>query len=344
MITKQKLTKYLFALTVLLLIVDVSIDFIYKPKKNKSSESEFSCAQLDSIFYNVLDEFGIESQWISYIKIKIADEDSIQKKIIVKIPEDLPIPVIIKDFQEKVENDITSFVSEEKKIYGTTEIRIYSNEYLKLVVELIPDNKIVRNRNELSFIISNVFELNEKDFNEFLSIPYKFSATVIPSDDMILLAQNLKNYSKEYIVLINDDIKDSQFELNFKSHKEVLRNSIKNIISAFSEAQLFCIDETSKLFNSTVYNFIRDEFQKRKRPLVPLSEFIHLNSDDEVELISKFKFYVEDTTMSKQKIFYLPYENFTKIRSEFDRMRKKGNKVISLSSTQLFKGLIKNDK
>lgn len=337
---KRQLTKYLFVFAVLLLILDVVIDFFYKPERNKNTELEFTCAQLDSVFYEALNEFGIESKWISSEKFKIADEDSVKKKLIVKIPIDLPIPVIIKDFQKKIENDITSFVSEEKKIHGETEIRIYSNEYLKLIAELVPDSKIVRKRNELAFIISNAFELNEKDFDAFLSIPYKFAAAVIPSDDMILKAQNVKNFSKEYVILINDDIKDSQFELNPKSHKEVLKNSIKNITLAFSEAQLFCVDESSSLFNSTSYNFIRDEFKKKNRPLIHLSEFIRLFSDNEVDLISKFKFYAEDTTISKQKIFYVPFENFMKIKNEFDKTRKKGNKIIPLSSTNLIKGIM----
>ncbi len=346
---KQKITKYLIATSILLLIVNVALDFFTKQKRVENYEKEFTCRQLDSIFYNVLNDFGIEPEWISSVKFKIIDEDSIEKKIVVKLPADLPIPLIIRDFHKKIENDITSFVSEEKKFFGTTEIRIYSNEYLKQVIQLIPDNQIIRKRNELCFIISDAIDLNEKDFNSFLSIPYPFSAAVVPDEDIIMKANELKNYSKEFIALLNDDVTDMPFKLNPKSHKYILKNSVKNIASSFSNAQLFVIDESSELYRSTTFNFIRDEFKKRKINLINLSEFIYLNSDDENELISKFRFHAEDKSGSdkinsnekshllNQKIFYLSYENFLKIKNEFDRMRKKGNKIIPVSTTYLVK-------
>jgi len=346
---KKKITKYLIASAILLLIINVALDFFTKRKRVENNEQEFTCRQLDSIFYDVLNDFGIESEWITSVKVKIADEDSIEKKIVVKLPADLPIPLIIRDFHKKIENDITSFVSEEKKFYGATEIRIYSNEYLKQFIQLVPDNQIIRKRNELCFIISNAFDLNEKDFNSFLSIPYPFSTEVIPEEDLIMKANELKNYSKEFIVLLNDDVADMPFKLNPKSHKYILKNSVKNIAAAFPNAQLFVIDESSELYNSTTFNFIRDEFKKRKINLINLSEFIHLNSEDENELISKFRFHAEDksgsdkikstdqSTQLNQKIFYLSYENFLKIKNEFDRMRKKGNKIIPLSATYLVK-------
>lgn len=335
MLIKNKYTNYLLIAAILILVVNAAVDLITKRKKNINTELEFSKRQLDSIFLSVLNDFGIEQEWISYSKIKIANEDSIERKVNVKIPVDLPIPLIIKDFNRKIENDITSFVAEEKHFYGATEIRIYSNEYLKLLVELIPDEKIIRKRNELCFVISDVFDLSENDFNSFLSIPYKLTAAIVPDEEVASKLYKLANYSKEYIVLINDDIEDSQFKLDPKSHKYILKNSIKNIASVFSGAKLFVVDESSDLFKSTTYNFIRDEFKKRNITLIHLSEFIHLTNDDEIELNSKFKFYAEDKSGDNQKIFYMPFDNFIKIKVEFDKMRKKGNKIVPISSTYL---------
>ncbi len=334
---KKKITNYLLIIASLLLVLNAAIDFFNKGKRNVNSELEFSCRQLDSIFYDVLKDFGVEQKWIKSKNIKIAEEDSIKKKFIVKLPIDLPIPLIIKDFHKKIENDITSFVAEEKEIFGITEIRIYSNEYLKLLVELLPDKEIVRDRNELCFIISNVFELNENDYKSFLSVPYSLTATVIPDESVVQKVIELSNYSKKYIVLINDEIVDSQFKLKPDSHKYILKNSVKNIVLVFNEAKLFIIDESSELFKSTTFNFIRDEFEKRGIKLIHLSEFIQLINDDEIELRSKFKFYAEDKGSINQKIFYMPFENFIKIKNEFDKMRKKGNKIIPLTSTYLIK-------
>ena len=269
-------------------------------------------------------------QWSKY---------SISKQFYVKLPADLSIPLIIKDVNNKIENDITGFVSEEKKIFGTTEIRIYTNELLKLKATLIPDSSTIRKRSELSFIISDAFDLGGSDFNSFLSIPYKLCTAVVPGPENIVKADSLKNYSKEYIALLNNDMTDTKFKLGSGDQKELLKNSIFNIIDGFRDAVLFSIDERSRLFNSTIYNYVRDEFKKRKIELVRLNEFILLQAEEDNELISKFKFYCDDKQNPTQKIFLVSFEDFLKLRTELERFRKKGNKVIPLSATNLVKKL-----
>jgi hypothetical protein len=331
---KKTFTKYLLGTAILLLLANVTIDFIKKPKRNdKNSARELTTGQIDSVFLDVLDQYGIEQEWISTKKIKIPNEDSISKQYTVKLPIDLSIPLIIKNVNKIIENDITGFVSEEKKIFGATEIRIYTNELLKLKATLIPDSGTVRNRNDLTFIISDAYDLNQSGFNAFLSIPYTLTAAMVPGENTVAKADSLKKYSKEYLVLINNDMNDTKFRLEKGDQKELLKNSVNNIISNFRNARLFTIDDQSKLFNSTIYNFIRDEFKKRRIKLIRLSEFLTLNADEDAELISKFRFYCVDKTGSRQKIFYLTFEDFQKINNELEKFRRKGNNILALSST-----------
>ena len=337
---KKTFVKYLLAVAILLLLVNVSIDFFKKPiKNNKNLTRELTTSQIDSVFLNVLDQYGIEKEWISTKKFKAADEDSISKQFIVKLPVDLSIPEIIKDINRIIENDITGFVSEEKKVFGTTEIRIYTNELLKLKATLIPNAETVRNQNDLAFIISDAYDLGESDFNTFLSIPYVLSAAIVPDDQTIAKADSLKKYSKEYIVLINNEMTDTKFRLEKGDQKALLRNSVYNIISNFRNAQLFAVNEKSALYKSTIYNFVRDEFKKRGIKLIPVKEFLMPESDEDKELISKFRFYCEDKSGGKQKIFFLTFEDFQKLRRELEKLRKRGSNIIALSKTSLVKEL-----
>lgn len=329
---KKKITKYLFAFTIFLLLVNIVIEFVSKPRKiSKNNTHELTTHQIDSIFVDVLDQYGIESRWISTKPVKVTDEDSIKKQFTVYLPADLPIPLIIRDVNKVIENDITGFVSEEKKTYGTTEIRIYSNELLKLKATLIPDPQTIRERNNLTFIISDVLALKSNDFNQFLYLPYSLCITVYPSSTSVLLADSLKKYSKEYIIVLNDEMTEKKYKLEDRDQKSLLKNSIKNIITDFSEAKLITIDETSKIFNSVVYNFIRDEFRKKKKELIPLSSFILLNANNDNELISKFKFHCMDGSSGNQKTFLLTYESFLKIRPELELFKKKGHKILPIS-------------
>lgn len=331
---KQKFIKYLLAAAVILLVINITIESLKKPKK-ESVVHELSVLQIETVFFTVLDEYGIETKWITRKKYKSADYDSVKTEYIVKIPADMPVPLIIKNINKVIEKDITGFVSEEKKIFGTTEIRIYTNEVLKLKATLIPDKEIIRKRNELSFVINDVFDLSEKNFNNFLSIHHPLSCIVVPGHDLVIKADSLKDYTKEYAILLNNDISDPKMKLKSDYQKGLLRGSMQNIVSSFRDAKAYIIDENSTLYNSPIYNYVRDEFNRQSLFLYPRSELIELNAQEDSELISKFKYYCEDTTGVHQKIFFSSFDNFLKIQNEIEKIKKKGNKIIPLSKTFL---------
>jgi hypothetical protein len=336
MIFKKTIVKIFFILTILLLITNIAVDYFSKGEKNKPEViSELTTHQIDSVFIDVLDQYGIEARWISTKSVKIPEEDSIKKQFIVKLPADLPIPLIIRDVNKIIETDITGFVSEEKKIFGVTEIRIYTNEILKLQATLIPDKTTIRERNNLIFIINDAMYLSQSDFNGFLSLPYKIAMAVIPSENSSIQVDTLAKYSKESVVLINDENTANNFKLDKNDQKALLLNSIYNIITKLKVTGKIIIDENSRLYQSTIYNFVRDEFSKRKISLVPLSSFIFLEANNENELISKFKFHCMDGSRGRNKIFYTSYENFLLIRDELELFKKKGHKVLSYYSDKI---------
>ena len=331
---KQKFIRYLLVLAIILLIAEIAIDRFHKPKK-VPIVNELSVLQIETVFFQMLDEYGIDLKWISKKKVKRTEDDSTLVQYSVKIPSDVPIPLIIRDINKLIQKDITGFVSEEKKIFGSTEIRIYTNEILKLKATLTPDKSIIRTRNILSFIISDVLDLSEANFNKFLSVSHPLACIIVPDENVITKADTLKNYRKEYVVLLDDQISDSKMKLKQEYQKEILRGSIKNIITSFKDAHVYVVDEKSSLFNSPIYNFVRDNFKRQGITLYPLSEFIELNANEDAELFSKFRFYCNDTTGARQKLFMSSFENFQKILPELERFKKKGNKIIPVSKSFL---------
>lgn len=331
---KVKIIRYLIASAVVLLLINVALS--YKKKlPQKEVVNELSVHQIENVFFKVLDDYGIEKNWISAKKVKPAEEDSVRVQYFVKLPADMPVPLIIKDINKVIEKDITAFVSEEKKIYGTTEVRIYTNEILKLKATLIPDKENIRKQihkqADFCFIISDAFDLSDANYKKFLSVYFPAAALVVPASDLQIKVDTLKNYVKEYAVFLNDDIKDSELKLNPAFQKQILRGSIGNIISGFKEAKLYIVDERSKIFKSPIYNFVRDEFKRQGITLHPASEFISLDSEDDLDLITHFRSYCEDTTGTRQKTFILNFENFQKLSGEMERYKKKGSKILPLS-------------
>jgi hypothetical protein len=158
---------------------------------------------------------------------------------------------------------------------------------------------------------------------------------VVPSFKDIAKADSLKQYLKGYVILLNDDLSESKMKLAPDFQKEMLKASINTISSSFGGASGYIVDEKSVLFRSSIYSFVQNEFKKMKISLIPKSEFIILNPDDENELHSRFRIYCED--VSNAKIFYITYNNFLKILPDLESYSKKGNKVTALSKTYLNK-------
>lgn len=327
---KTKLIINLFIISTVLLIVNLLVDKFTKPSESEKISSEISRAKIDSVFYSVLDDYGINAFWITAKKNKSSFEDSIQNIFEVKIPTDVPIPMIIKDIKKVIVNDITAFVCNEKKIFGLTEIKIYTNEILKLQAVFIPDESLNRDKNKIAFIISDAFKLSDSDYRQFLASHYPLSALVVPNSENRIKADTLKNYFKEYCVILDDDNDEKQFRLETGHQPELLKRSVSSILSQFDKSKLIIVDHESKLFQSAIYNYVEKQFQIGKREIISTKKLIDLRNDQESELISKFLFFSSDTTGEREKIILTGFENFIRLEPEVNKFRKKGGKIIAV--------------
>ncbi|MEW6005057.1 MAG: hypothetical protein AB1695_07060 [Stygiobacter sp.] len=329
---KKKIVHYLSIIAVILLLLNVVLD-LFKKKSFHPNAKELSRAEIENIFWKILDDYGIKANWVTKKKFSQADEDSIFYQFNVLLTEDIPIPLIIKDINNVIRKDISTYVSEEKKIFGDTELRIYSNEFLKLKANFIPDKNLKRDENEISFLIFDAMDLDEENLKSFLLSKLPINAVIVPSEDLSQKADSLSKYSKEYVLILNNDVTDTKMKLSQDFKKEILRASIENILNSFPKNKFVFVDESSTLFNSPIFNYVRDEFRKKNRPLIHMSECIKLNQSED-EIFSKLKFYLEDT-INKRKIFYTDFNNFKKVTFMIDKFRKKGGKVLPISKSYL---------
>jgi hypothetical protein len=329
-IQKQKLISILFTAAVILLVLNVAVDRINKPKK-VNPVSELTSSKIEIDFFTILEEYGIEPKWVKRKKSKSDLYDSVKIEYEVKVPFDVPVPLIIKEINSKFEKDITGFVANEKKFFGKTEMRIYTNEVLKLKATLIPDKSIVQRKNNLSFIINDAFNLGDKDFSDFLKIPYPLSCIVIPGKEVIFKADSLKDYSKEYVIMLNDDIQESKMKLKPEFTQEILNQAAGNISSAFKDAKAYIVDENSVIYKSKIFNYVKNKFKDLQINLYPKSKFLQIAGKDSTELHRNFEKLSGDTNTTSNKIFFITFDDFNRIEKKIADLRKRGNKIISVS-------------
>ncbi|MFA3782776.1 hypothetical protein ABRY23_06895 [Melioribacteraceae bacterium 4301-Me] len=313
-------------------MTNIVVDNIYKKPKKTFNTNELTTLQADSIFLNVLNEFAIDSSWISIKKKKFDEDDSTKHEYHIKLPKDLPVPLVIKELSNKLNKDITALVSQENKNFGETSVKIYSNERLKLKAILEPDLNLVRERNNIYFIITDASSLDFQQLKELLKSPLPLTFSLLPSDYSNTIKDTIQNYFKDYSVWLNDAIDDKKYKIEAGYSKELLRSSIQNIITSYKDAVLFIVDSKSKIYNSATYNFIRDYFKSWGIKLYTDTDFILFKSSKKEELISLMKFYANTKDSSPNKIILINKDEFDLLNDELELEKKKGTKFFAVKS------------
>ncbi len=310
---------------------NIVTEMLKKPARTKEI-NELSVKQTDSIFINVLSGYALDSSWVSIHKIRKPENDSVRKEYLINLPKDLPVPYIIRDLNNKFDKNITGLVSEEKKSFGTTEIKIYSNETLKLQAVLEPSADLLRDRNKIYFIIEDSYSMGISTLKDLLESPVPLTLCLLPSDNSSSIKDTIKSYSKDYAILINNDISENKYRMEPGYPKGLLRNSVTDIIDSYKDASLFVIDTKSKLFNSAVYNFIRDNFKSWGIKLYRDSDFIRLKGKTDSDILSLMKFYAETKDSVRDKVFITDKKDFDLLKDELALLKKRGNKFLPVKT------------
>ncbi len=333
LIIKRRIILYLLFFSILLLLGLLIVTVTYKkhvPQKG-SQERELSISEVDSILQNVLIDYAIPSEWVQQKKTKVKGEDSLKYYYRINLSPDISIPMLIKDLKRVYDKDITAMVCKETVFRNDTEIKVFSSEFLKLKAELIPTRDIERDRNKLGFIINDSYKLDKEDLTYLLELPYSVTFTLYPDKEFLSLRDSIIKYGKNYIVLINDEIINKEFKLSPDYGKEILKKSIAAILSKFNSASGFVVSTSSEIYESTAFNFVRDEFKKRKIILYKEKDFVSFDENEIGEIRSIIKFHAENLIGNRLKTFWISFENFKDIQNNLADLRKRGTRIIPFS-------------
>ncbi|MBN2572439.1 MAG: hypothetical protein JXA68_09950 [Ignavibacteriales bacterium] len=317
-----KVIYILFGICVFLILTIVTIDLF----KNDilGSKNQIRKSEIEKIVLKKLDEYGIQNEWIDKVHFSNLDYDSLDCVYKVKVPEDIDIPIFLNDLNKEFFKKNVSLISEEKK--NTTTLKIYSGKILKFQSYLTYENSVKRATNVIAFIVYGINDLSDSDREIILNLAFPVSFVMIPSISSENIVSQIKLADKEYLIIINDDIKDAKYSLSSDYEPEMIRESINNIKQTFRGSTGFLIDEKSQLYNSSFYNFLRDEFNKADITLKQKSNYIKIPSENEEEMISIFKFHSYNS--DGKKIFYLSTDELNILLDEIEKYKKKGNLVV----------------
>lgn|GEM_PF-4519014 len=317
---RQKIISILLGISVFLLVGNIIISKISPAKA--STGGNVSVKTLNDEFEKTLLEFDLKPEWFKRIPVK-KSQDSISYKYRIRVPKDLPVPVILNELNSKLLNQPLRFSSREMKAHKESSIRIFFENAVLLESDFIMDTSISRNKPVYGFMINDIENMSDNELTELLSYPEKFALLLTPSQRSESLKKQIVESGREFAIVLHDDIPEVKYRLDENYSKGRLNGSVGNIIKSFSEAKLFLLDEFS---NKELAIQVENMFIRRKIKYVPLSRYSQISEKDYISLPDDLHSHIKRSQGSD--IFLITSKDFMQLYGEFKNLRKRGYKFI----------------
>ena len=323
---KKRIAQILFALAVLALAANVAVSK-FLINTNTGSIKDDNTKFVNDTFLKDINDFGLQKDWIKSSINRNSQNNFYSYNI--HVPKDLPIPVVLSEIYGSFNSPGISLKCLEKVIGGKTLLNIYLNKNLKLSAEMDYNKNIRRDAGNLGIIVYGLDQLSTKNAEDIIRFPQSFVAAILPSKTASQLAEDLASNRKQYAILLNDDIKDLEFQLskNFSDYR--LKTVVSSIVGAFPDAAFFIIDDNSSLFSSPAYGIIKSAFLKRNIKLIHQSAQPFVTTGNSSQVKSSFRQMVTATHLGDNKIISLTADDFKLLEPEIFSLIKIGYKFVN---------------
>ena len=325
---KKVIIQTLFITAVILLAANLLLAKFSKHEQYHTNLKDIETKSINVKFLGDLRAFALHDNWIKEIKSSKTKADY---SYTVDVPKDLPIPVILNEIYGSFDGDNVKLKTDELVTGGKTSLNIFSDNKLKLAAEFNYRDSLNRQGGSVGLLIDGFDRLSNKKIDYLIKFPQTFAALLIPSKASLQLCDSLTEYRKEYVVLLNDDIKDMDYKLSGGFSPARLKSAIRTIIGAYQNALFYAIDDKSKLYNSSEYPLIKNEFEKRGMKLLKISSFKLAEGSNDSETTLNFDRYVKQKGKEGNSFILISAGNFSILQPQIFSMIKIGYKFINPS-------------
>jgi len=326
--SKRKIINILLFATVLLMALYILVQSVFTEKKVEDNKS-FYPNEINLMFMQSLDEYGIKKDWITEKTVNDTENDTTYLHYTIKIPVDLKIIDLLTSLNELFYYQGIVILAKELKINGNTDVTLSVNKRTVLSAAFQFDDKLTRNGISLSIIVDGIEQLDKTEQIDLLYTPTNIAFTVLPGNNSESLLKLISSHGKDYIIKIDDDIDDDFYKLNSDQHPEKIIKSTQFILSSYSKTNFVFINDDSDLYDSKAMRIILKNIPRgyiiRKK-----SSLINLGNREPEELKSMFRYYCEKPDSTK-RIFYFNTAQFLTVRNDLLKIKKKGNNIVSPS-------------
>lgn len=318
----------LILLCVILLILNVIIDFT-QDEPVAAKPASLSSKSIEKKFFEVLNLYNLDSSWVSSKYLKNKNYDSLKLAYYIQLPADISIPFLLNDVNSTFYFDPVRVEAEERKNNSNSTLKIYSGEILKMQAFLNHNSSISRKFTELSmYVMINNFESSEDIINGLLKMHIDHNLLLVPGEESTSFVQKVNEHELTYAIMINDDM-DDKFKIEADDTKEMIKNTIINLIATYGRGTTYIVDPNSELYNSIIFSFIQDEFEKRGIELSFLTDYSSISGREFNEVSSLFNFYCESGISKVAKKLIIDYNSFLQLQPLILQEKKKGTRFLA---------------
>jgi hypothetical protein len=327
---RKEVIIFLFSLVIFLLILNIVLAKIFKHSGNPIEIIELSSGEIKDRFMSGMYNFGVKNDWITENKKDVKMGDSLRFSFKVKVPKDLPIALLLNEISNSFHPGEITSVSRETKTNGTTNMFLSSGGFDKLKAEFVYDPEIHRTSRSFGFLVYGLATLDTIMQDQLIKVPELFSAVLIPSKESLEISKRLKTNDKNYVILLNNDIKDLDYKLVSSYSTERLKLSIRSILGDFSNASAYLYNGNTGFTAESKYAFIKKEFEKRKVRFIDVNKF-NLIDEGGASLEDSFELIVNKANENKTDLIYISADNYLKLKPSILKYRKVGFNFINPS-------------
>ena len=324
---RKRLIYSLLIFIIALILANVFITSVEK-KNIPPQKKTTSIIEIDSVFKMVLNDFGFKDEWHKKYKLRDNQKPPLKVKNKVILPKDISTIEFIAELNAYVNfEDVTLNIIEEE-INGDSDIEMYAADTLKYWVQLTRDEKLTREKAAFVFLLSNINELNDEQFEQLFFSPFPFGLILTPSTENKKLLDVISRAQKEFSIILSDDIDEEIFKLEPDYSTNRLERSVINIVNLFGGAVNFYVNKNSEIYKSTSYNFVKDEFRKRGKELQFIHSIKKIEAETHEDLKSLFDFYYQSIKKNERKQLLISAADFLKIQNRIKKIVKRGYKIL----------------
>lgn len=325
----SKTAKYLFATSLILLLITFVIDRYITYEKPELKKKDISFNEADSLFRQALKNYDISERFLSIKKNKKSLSDSVYS---VKVYNDVPVSLLLLELENLFAYTKAEIKSREESIGGKTITNILLEDKPLITAEFITDKNISREKGRIGFVVYDIdYSI---DNTAILNTPEQIIFLLTPSEQSKRFVNTIQSAGKRFALLLNDEINDLNFKLNESYPLKRNKKSFENLFKYFPAAAFIAVDDKSDLFNSSIKDFIIKELDWRQAFYVRLSRFDLLDSYSS-NAVNAFGEMIKSMNKNESRIILINGKSFNELLPLIPSYRKIGYKFVS--ATELLK-------